>query len=164
MKKTLFLFLAALMSLSVFSQDTLKVMTYNIRNGKGMDMVRSYERIADVILKYDPDVVAVQELDSMTQRSNQAYVLGEMAKLTRMKDYYGPAINYNGGKYGVGILSKKQPLEVSQYPLPGQSEKRTFLMAEFEDYIFCCTHLALTEEDRTPLRLVIQNRSSLPVT
>ena len=148
MKKTLFLFLAALMSLSVFSQDTLKVMTYNIRNGNGMDKVRSYERIADVILKHDPDVVAVQELDSMTKRSNQTYVLGEIAKLTRMKDYYGPAINYSGGKYGVGILSKKQPLKVSQQPLPGRGERRTFLMAEFEDYIFCCTHLALTEEDR----------------
>ena len=148
MKKTLFLFLAALVSLSAFSQDTLKVMTYNIRNGNGMDKVRSYERIADVILKHNPDVVAVQELDSMTKRSNQTYVLGEVAKLTRMKDFYGPAISFSGGKYGVGILSKKQPLKVSQHPLPGRGEKRTFLMAEFEDYIFCCTHLALTEEDR----------------
>lgn len=148
MKKILFVFLSALMSLSAFSQDTLKVMTYNIRNGNGMDKVRSYERIADVILKQDPDVVAIQELDSMTKRSNQTYVLGEVAKLTRMHDYYGPAINYSGGKYGVGILSKKQPLKVSQHPLPGRGEKRTFLMAEFENYIFCCTHLALTEEDR----------------
>ena len=148
MKKTLFIFLAALMSLSAFSQDTLKVMTYNIRNGNGMDKVRSYERIADVILRQDPDVVAIQELDSMTKRSNQTYVLGEVAKLTRMKDFYGPAISFSGGKYGVGILSKKQPLKVSQHPLPGRGEKRTFLMAEFEDYIFCCTHLALTEEDR----------------
>lgn len=148
MKKILFVFLSALMSLSAFSQDTLKVMTYNIRNGNGMDKVRSYERIADVILKQNPDVVAIQELDSMTKRSNQTYVLGEVAKLTRMHDYYGPAINYSGGKYGVGILSKKQPLKVSQHPLPGRGEKRTFLMAEFEDYIFCCTHLALTEEDR----------------
>ena len=148
MKKTLFLLLAVLMGLPAFSQDTLKVMTYNIRNGNGMDKVRSYERIADVILKQDPDVVAIQELDSMTKRSNQTYVLGEVAKLTRMKDFYGPAISFSGGKYGVGILSKKQPLKVSQHPLPGRGEKRTFLMAEFEDYIFCCTHLALTEEDR----------------
>ena len=148
MKKNLFLLLAVLMNFSVFSQDTLKVMTYNIRNGNGMDEVCSYERIADVILKQNPDVVAIQELDSMTKRSNQTYVLGEVAKLTRMKDLYGPAINYNGGKYGVGILSKKHPLKVSQYPLPGRDEKRTILIAEFEDYIFSCTHLALTEDDR----------------
>ena len=148
MKKNLFLLLAVLMNFSVFSQDTLKVMTYNIRNGNGMDEVCSYERIADVILKQNPDVVAIQELDSMTKRSNQTYVLGEIAKLTRMKDLYGPAINYNGGKYGVGILSKKHPLKVSQHPLPGRDEKRTILIAEFEDYIFSCTHLALTEDDR----------------
>ena len=148
MKKNLFLLLAVLMNFSVFSQDTLKVMTYNIRNGNGMDEVCSYERIADVILKQNPDVVAIQELDSMTKRSNQTYVLGEVAKLTRMKDLYGPAINYNGGKYGVGILSKKHPLKVSRHPLPGRDEKRTILIAEFEDYIFSCTHLALTEDDR----------------
>lgn len=148
MKKNLFLLLAVLMNFSVFSQDTLKVMTYNIRNGNGMDEVCSYERIADVILKQNPDVVAIQELDSMTKRSNQTYVLGEVAKLTRMKDLYGPAINYNGGKYGVGILSKKHPLKVSQHPLPGRDEKRTILIAEFEDYIFSCTHLALTEDDQ----------------
>lgn len=148
MKKNLFLLLSVLMNFSVFSQDTLKVMTYNIRNGNGMDEVCSYERIADVILKQNPDVVAIQELDSMTKRSNQTYVLGEVAKLTRMKDLYGPAINYNGGKYGVGILSKKHPLKVSQHPLPGRDEKRTILIAEFEDYIFSCTHLALTEDDR----------------
>ena len=109
MKKTLFLFLAALVSLSAFSQDTLKVMTYNIRNGNGMDKVRSYERIADVILKHDPDVVAVQELDSMTTRSNQTYVLAEVAERTQMVANYAPAISFQGGKYGIGILSKEQP-------------------------------------------------------
>ena len=147
MKGILFL-IAILTSLSTFSQDTLKVMTYNIRNGNGMDNVRNYERIADAILKQTPDVVAVQETDSMTIRSNQKYVLGELAKLTRMYDSYSPAIDYNGGKYGIGILSKKKPLKTERIALPGREEQRALLIAEFEDYIFCCTHLSLTKEDR----------------
>ena len=32
--------------------------------------------------------------------------------------------------------------------LPGAEEKRVLLIVEFEDYIFCCTHLSLTAEDR----------------
>ena len=155
MKKILFLLVAILVSYSAFSQDTLKVMSYNIRNGNGMDKVRSYERIADVILKQAPDVVAVQEVDSMTKRSLQTYVLGEVAKYTRMYDFYGPAIDYSGGKYGIGILSKKKPLRVEKFAMPGREEKRALLLAEFEDYIFCCTHLSLREEDRmSSLRII----------
>ena len=155
MKKILFLLVAILMSFSAFSQDTLKVMSYNIRNGNGMDKVRSYERIADVILKQAPDVVAVQEVDSMTKRSLQTYVLGEVAKYTRMYDFYGPAIDYSGGKYGIGILSKKKPLRIEKFAMPGREEKRALLLAEFEDYIFCCTHLSLREEDRmSSLRII----------
>lgn len=148
MKKILFLFIVALASFSAFSQDTLKVMTYNIRNANGMDTVRSYERIADIILKQTPDVVAVQEVDSVTVRSEQKYVLGEIANLTRMYGSYVPAIDFNGGKYGIGILSKEKPLKVEKYALPGREEKRALLLAEFDDYIFCCTHLSLNEEDR----------------
>ena len=29
-----------------------------------------------------------------------------------------------------------------------QEEARALIMAEFDNYIYCCTHLSLTEEDR----------------
>lgn len=32
--------------------------------------------------------------------------------------------------------------------LPGREESRMLLIAEFEDYVFCCTHFSLTEEDQ----------------
>lgn len=74
-----------------------------------MDNVCNYRRIADVINKAAPDIVAVQELDSMTNRSGKKYVLGELATLTGMHAYYAPAIKHDGGKYGIGILSKSSP-------------------------------------------------------
>ena len=136
------------MALSAHSQDYLKLMSYNIRNAKGMDGVCNYQRIANVINNEAPDVVAVQETDSMTTRSKQTYVLGEIAERTQMYANYAPAISFQGGKYGIGILSKEKPLNIKTCPLPGREEERMLMVAEFEDYFFACTHLSLTEEDR----------------
>ena len=148
MRKLALLFVFALMASGAFAQEFVKIMTYNVRSAKGMDNVRDCRRVAKVILEQMPDVVAVQELDSMTNRCGQKYILGEIAQLTGMHPEYFPAIKFDGGKYGIGILSKEKPLAVQGYPLPGREEKRALLVAEFQDYMFACTHLSLTEEDR----------------
>lgn len=128
--------------------NTLRIMSYNIRDGRGMDGLTDYQRTADVINGVTPDVVAVQEVDSVTARSNGADVLRELSERTLMFRSYAPAIDYDGGKYGIGILSREKPLQVRHVPLPGREEARTFLIAEFANYVFCSTHLSLTPEDR----------------
>lgn len=148
MKKLLLLISAALFAFSAQAQNTLKLMTYNIRNATGMDDVCNFQRIANVIINASPDVVAVQEVDSVTNRSKQKYVLGEIAERTQMHGYFAPAIDYDGGKYGIGLLTKQIPLRLQTLPLPGREEERALILAEFDDYIYCCTHLSLTEEDR----------------
>ena len=157
MKKTVFLFCMLAMALNVFSQDYLKLMSYNVRNAKGMDGIHNIQRIANVIINEAPDVVAVQELDSMTTRSGQKYVLGELSERTQMYASYAPAISFQGGKYGIGILSKETPLTIRTYPLPGREEARMLLVAEFKNYFFACTHLSLTEEDRLASLDIIKN-------
>ena len=157
MKKTVFLFCMLAMALNVFSQDYLKLMSYNVRNAKGMDGIHNIQRIANVIINEAPDVVAVQELDSMTTRSGQKYVLGELSERTQMYASYAPAISFQGGKYGIGILSKETPLGIRTYPLPGREEARMLLVAEFKNYFFACTHLSLTEEDRLASLDIIKN-------
>lgn len=47
----------------------LRVASYNIQHGVGMDQKLDYKRIADVLENINPDVVAVQEVDSMTGRT-----------------------------------------------------------------------------------------------
>ncbi|RHJ85382.1 metallophosphoesterase [Parabacteroides sp. AM08-6] len=128
--------------------NTLRIMSYNIRNGMGMDNSTDYQRTADVIIKACPDVVAIQEIDSVTGRSGGKDVLRELAERTLMYYTYAPAINYDGGKYGIGMLSKEKPLNFRYLSLPGREEQRALLIVEFEKYIYCCTHLSLTEEDR----------------
>ena len=148
MKKNLLFIFAALFTFSAQAQNTLKLMSYNIKNANGMDNVCNFQRIANVINNASPDVVAIQEVDSMTNRSGQKYVLGEIADRTQMHGYFAPAIDYDGGKYGIGLLTKQVPLRLQTLPLPGREEARTLILAEFADYIYCCTHMSLTEEDR----------------
>lgn len=128
--------------------NTLRIASYNIRNAKGLDDVTDYDRTAAVINRMEADVVAVQEVDSVTGRSGGKDLLRELAERTLMHRVYAPAIDYDGGKYGIGMLSREKPLSARFFPLPGREETRTLLVVEFEKYIYCCMHLSLTEEDR----------------
>lgn len=142
------------------SDNSLRIMSYNIRNGRGMDDTISYQRTADIINKVHPDVVAVQEIDSVTGRSGKTDVLRELAGRTLMYHTYAPAIDYDGGKYGIGMLSKEKPKGFRYLSLPGREEQRALLMVEFEKYIYCCTHLSLTEEDRMNSLSIIRNEAA----
>lgn len=122
-------------------------MTYNVHRGIGLDKECDLKRIADVISQAQPDVVAIQEVDKITVRHfyNQ---LGRLGARTGMHATYGRAISLGLGSYGIGVLSQENPLRVERVSLPGSEEKRAMLLVEFEDYIYCCTHLSLTQEDR----------------
>ena len=147
--KKIFLLLSALWFIfPVQAQHTLRLMTYNIKNANGMDDICDFQRVANVINNASPDVVAIQEGDSMTSRSGQKYALGEIAERTQMYAYFAPAIDFDGGKYGIGLLAKQIPVRLQTIALPGREEARTLILAEFENYIYCCTHMSLTEEDR----------------
>ena len=118
--------------------EPVRLMSYNIRNLRGMDDTRDLQRVARVINEANADVVALQEVDSVTGRSGQTDVLALLAA----------AIDYDGGKYGVGILSREKPLAHHKVPLPGREEQRVLLVVEFKRYVMACTHLSLTDEDR----------------
>lgn len=125
----------------------VKIMCYNVQHCVGMDTILDYDRTANVIIKNQPDVVALQELDSMTGRSGRKYQLGELANRTNYYPIFGKAIDYDGGGYGVGMLVKEKPLNTKKIPLPGE-EPRVLLIVELENYVIACTHLDLEEEAR----------------
>jgi endonuclease/exonuclease/phosphatase family metal-dependent hydrolase/predicted phosphodiesterase len=126
-----------------------------VRNCTGIDNRTDIDRVAEAINRIAPDVVALQELDSMTLRHNK-YMAGELAHRTLMHATYAPAIKLGSGGYGVAILSKERPIGVKRIPLPGSEERRMLLVAEFEKYVVLCTHFSLTESDRlTSARIVL---------
>lgn len=123
-----------------------RIMSYNIRICRGIDETIDYDRTAKVIGQVAPEIVALQELDSMTRRSYNRVTGQELAQRLDMHFTFAPSINHDGGKYGVGLLSKEKPLKTIREPLPGKAEARTFLLAEFKNYYILVTHLALEQE------------------
>lgn len=132
---------------SLGQNQQLQIMSYNVRHCEGMDMVVDYDRTASVIVQQQPDVVALQELDSMTGRSGNRDQLGELASRTGYHPVFGAAIEFNGGLYGVGILSREMPVSTKRIPLPGE-EPRLLLVVELKDFVIACTHLDLNEAQR----------------
>jgi endonuclease/exonuclease/phosphatase family metal-dependent hydrolase len=107
----------------------VRVLSYNIRHGEGRDGRIDLKRIADVMKGADPDLIALQEVDRGTDRSGRVDQLAELARQTGMHAEFGKAIDYEGGEYGVAVLSR-WPIQTSENrPLPSSpdNEGRTAL-------------------------------------
>lgn len=133
------------------------IASYNIHHGEGIDGKYDFERLANQFNHWQADVIALQEVDSMTTRSGKTYALGTLADITRYYDTFCPTMDYQGGKYGIGMLSRQKPLKVTSYALPGKEEPRRLMVAEFKDYVVACTHLSLNADDRmASLPIILQ--------
>ena len=97
----------------------LRVLTYNIHHGEGVDGKLDLARIAGVITAQKPDLVAVQEVDVKTQRTGGVDQAAELAKLTGMHVAFGRTIDYQGGQYGNAVLSRFPIVKREAHPLPG---------------------------------------------
>ena len=130
------IFLSSVGQLSAIEKgDTLKLMTYNLRFGE----LASMQEIAAYILSEQPDIVALQECDWGTNRTraphqNGVKFVNELAYHTGMFGIYGKSINYAGGYYGLGLLSKYPVLKYERVLLPndGKTEQRSLLIADIE--------------------------------
>ncbi|MEG2865294.1 MAG: endonuclease/exonuclease/phosphatase family protein [Mucinivorans sp.] len=142
--------------LPLCGQDLI-VSSYNIRNGMGMGGERDLDRTASVITGMGARFVALQEVDSVTMRSGKLDVLSMLAAKCAMQSTYARAIAYDGGAYGIGLLSRDKPLSTRRVALDGREEARVLLVAEFEDCIVFCTHFSLTTDDQTSsIRRVVE--------
>ena len=108
--------------------NSLRFMTYNIRKGLDINGVTRYKEIVDLILKINPDAIAIQEVDSATQRSNKIDVLKELGEQCMMYRTFVPLFDVEGGKQGLGVLSKERPLSYHSIVLPGREEARGVLL------------------------------------
>lgn len=107
----------------------LRVMTFNIRHSRGQDEIHSLERIARVIRKNRVDLVALQEVDVGTKRVGGLDQVKELGRLTRMHAVFGPAIEFQGGRFGNAILSRYPIVSKRSRLVSGKegAEERTVL-------------------------------------
>lgn len=135
--------------------DTVRVLAYNIHHGAGMDSVLDLERIAAVIRSVDPDLVALQEIDSVTTRTDRVDQAAALGRLTGLEARYGRFMPYQGGAYGMAVLSRWAIEETENLRLPDGDEPRTALSVTVRSPTserqlrFVSVHLYRTEEERT---------------
>lgn len=110
----------------------LRVVSYNIRHGRGMDGEVNLARTAAALRPLRPDIVGLQEVDSAVARSGvvpQAQALGQ---LLGMHPAFGGFMDYQGGRYGMAVLSRFPIRRVVPVPLPVGNEPRIALAVEVE--------------------------------
>lgn len=142
----------------------INVMTYNVHHANPPTREKGFidlDTIAQTIRKTGADLVALQELDSVTIRSGKTFQLKVLAEKLGMHYYYGKAIPYEGGGYGVGILSKYPISEARTVTLPKtadfKGEERVLALVKVtlpgkKEIYFGSTHLDVTKEDNRILQ------------
>jgi|GEM_PF-589458 len=85
------------------SGGTLRVMSYNIKVG----LESSLAAVAQAVTTEKPDIVGLQEVDELTNRSGKVRQTEELSKLAKLPHrYFGANFAFDGGQYGLAILSR----------------------------------------------------------
>lgn len=109
---------------------TIRVASYNIKHGRGNDNVVDLARTAGVLRALAPDIVGLQEVDREAERSgkvDEARVIGESLGLHHA---FGRFMDFQGGAYGMGVLSRF-PITLSrEVRLPDGNEPRVALAVD----------------------------------
>ncbi|MCB9866603.1 MAG: endonuclease/exonuclease/phosphatase family protein [Phycisphaerales bacterium] len=118
----LLMVLAVVMPLAAGCADskpvTIRVLTYNIHHGAGMDKQIDLPRIAKIIRDSGADLVALEEVDRNVPRTShvdQPAVLGE---LTGMHAVFEKNADMQGGDYGNAVLSRYPITRYENHLLP----------------------------------------------
>jgi endonuclease/exonuclease/phosphatase family metal-dependent hydrolase len=135
-------------------RPTLRVVSHNIRHGVGMDGKLDLERIAAVLRRLEPDLVALQEVDEHCRRSGGVDQAAELGRLSGMEHRFGEFMDYDGGRYGLAVLSKLPIKATRRHQLPKGAEPRCALEIEVDaaglgfgrPLSFTCVHNDWTQE------------------
>lgn len=141
------------------TKTTIKIMTYNVRhcNPPSKKGIIEVESIAKVINDAKPDLVALQEIDRFTKRSGENLDQAkELGRLTGMYSYFVKCIDWDGGDYGVAVLSRFKILDSIHLTLPmaegisGEARAVAIIKVKIKkkDVLFASTHLDIVKEHR----------------
>jgi len=95
-----------------------KVLVYNIHAGKDARGADNLAGVAELVRSSGADIVLLQEVDDGTRRSGNVNQPAALARSTGFHVAFGSALDYDGGKYGVAILSRWPILEDTLFHLP----------------------------------------------
>lgn len=156
-------------SIEANTKPSIRVLSYNIHHGAGMDDAVNLARIAEVIRSANPDIVALQEVDNNISRSGKVDQAAELGRLSGMHHVFGKAIGLEGGEYGIAILSKFPVQSIDRIELPNEQggEQRVLLTAKLNPggglpaFVFADTHLEWQENTELAAQIRIDQASTV---
>jgi beta-N-acetylhexosaminidase len=86
--------------------DPVRILVFNIHAGKDAEGVDNLERVAALVRSVDADLVLLQEVDRGTRRSGGVDQLAVLERLTGYHGAFGRTLDYDGGLYGIAMLSR----------------------------------------------------------
>ena len=119
----------------------LRVLVYNIHAGKDAGGVDNLARVAAIVKESDADIALLQEVDLGTRRSGGVDQPAVLSRETGRHVAFGRTLDYDGGKYGIAILSRwpirsdtliHLPISPPQQRAGGSYEPRGALVAAIE--------------------------------
>jgi endonuclease/exonuclease/phosphatase family metal-dependent hydrolase len=145
--------------------EDVRVLVYNVHAGKDASGKESVRRIADVVKSLDPDIVLFQEVDKGTKRSGGVDQPAAYSTLTDLHVAFGRSLDYDGGEYGIAVLSRwpirrdttiHLPVDPPQERTGGSHEPRVAMSvmidAPFGRLDLFNTHIDASGEDRWRLQ------------
>jgi endonuclease/exonuclease/phosphatase family metal-dependent hydrolase len=91
----------------------LRVLVYNIHAGKDAGGEHNLERVAELVKRTGADVALLQEVDRGTARSGAEDQPATLSAATGFSPTFGRTLDYQGGEYGIAILSRWAATESS---------------------------------------------------
>ena len=177
MKKIASLLLLFIFFCSGFAQELQKltVITYNIHHGQGIDNKIDISRIANIIKLNSVDLAAFQEVDRGVERTSRIDIMKILQDSTGMFAAFGKNIDFQGGDYGNGILSKFPIVKDTNlhYKMMKEDEQRGLLQTVInlngQKIVFMDTHPGFRNENDEKLMNVeeiintVKEYKNLPV-
>ena len=151
MYRFLLCFCAAALLLGCQSKKTdVTFVHYNVGVFNKYDSC-SVDAVARAVKEMGGDVVSLNELDSCARRTGVVDQIEAFAEaMGGWNMSYASAMPFNGGAYGVGVVSSPEfeILHSCKVPLPrfGGYEPRALAVVEYEDFVFASTHLDLVKD------------------
>lgn len=130
----------------------MNILTYNIRGTRGLDDVRSVERIADTISSSQADIVCLQEVEQWETGVGFGDQPAELARLLGMNMEFHGILTLPHYRYGIAIMSRYPVVQSDRYLLPSVGEQRGMIRVQISteqgDLNVFCTHWGLNSKER----------------
>ena len=135
------------------SGGTVRIATWNIRGGVGLDGRFDLERVVRAIKRGEPDIVALQEVDSRRATADHEHPFILLRRALGEHSVEAKSIISADGEYGQILISRwpLSDIRIHDLSMPGREPRRaieTDVMSPHGPLRVVATHLGLTFTER----------------